>query len=93
MSIEALAMAGVDHTKCGIKWPDFGTKPEPPPPHLLDEEDASSSAVDARDHRRRRSFGTDEDRRMKLKMLGWAKHVASMHENALELKGKEGRVR
>ncbi|KAL3721723.1 hypothetical protein ACJRO7_034118 [Eucalyptus globulus] len=93
MSIEALAMAGIDHAKCGIKWQDFGTKPEPPPPHLLDEEDASSSAVDARDNRRRRSFGIDEDRRMKLKMLGWAKLVASMHENALELKRKEGRVR
>ncbi|KAI6699563.1 hypothetical protein NL676_013887 [Syzygium grande] len=66
-------MAGVDHTKCNIKWQEFGMEPELPPLHLLDEDDASNSVVDARDYRPRRSSGIDEDRPMKLKMLGWAK--------------------
>ncbi|KAI3412756.1 AB hydrolase-1 domain-containing protein [Psidium guajava] len=81
MSIEALAMAGVDHAECGIKWQNIiSMDTESPSPHLLDEDDdAVNSVVDARDYRRRRSLGIDEDRRMKLKILVWAKYVASMH--------------
>ncbi|KAI3412758.1 AB hydrolase-1 domain-containing protein [Psidium guajava] len=93
MSIEALAMAGVDHAKSGIEWRDFGMETEPPPPHLVEEHDTTNSVIDARDHPRRRNSGNDEDRRMKLEMLGWAKRVASTYEIALELKRKEGRLR
>ncbi|KAI6699562.1 hypothetical protein NL676_013886 [Syzygium grande] len=93
MSIEALAMAGVDHMKCSIKWQDLCTEAEPPPPHLLDEDNSSNSVVDTRDYCWRRSLGIDEDRQMKLKMLEWAKQVASMHKIAVELGRKEGRLR
>ncbi|KAL3721743.1 hypothetical protein ACJRO7_034135 [Eucalyptus globulus] len=94
MSIEALAMAGADHAKCDIKWQDFDLDAEPPPPHLLDEDnDILNSIVDARDDCRRRSLGTDEDRRMKLKMVRWAKYVASAHGIPLEPKRKEDRLR
>ncbi|KAL3721722.1 hypothetical protein ACJRO7_034117 [Eucalyptus globulus] len=93
MSIEALAMAGVDHAKCGIEWQDFDADADPPPLHLLDEEnDASDSIADAQGNRQR-SSGIDEDRRMKLKMLGWAKYVAFMYGIALEFERKEGRPR
>ncbi|KAF8012184.1 hypothetical protein BT93_I0347 [Corymbia citriodora subsp. variegata] len=90
MSIEALAMVGVDPAKCSIKWQDFGIGSEPPPQHLLDEEDASNSAVDAWDCRWRRTSGIDEDRQMemKMKMLGWAKQVASTHKMHSSSKGK-----
>lgn len=93
MSIEALAMAGADHVKCSIKLQDFNTDAEPPPAHLLDEDDdALNSIADARENCRR-SLEIDEDQRMKLKMLGWAKYVASMLGIALGLKRKEGRLR
>ncbi|KAI3412755.1 AB hydrolase-1 domain-containing protein [Psidium guajava] len=90
MSIEALAMAGVDHAEYGIKRQTFGMDSEPPSPHLLDEEnDALNSVVDARDYCRRRSLGIDEDWRMKLKIIGWVKYVTSMHGIPLKLKRKE----
>ncbi|KAI6699556.1 hypothetical protein NL676_013880 [Syzygium grande] len=93
MSTEALAMAGVDHMKCSIKLQEFNTDAEPPPPHLLDEDDdALNSIADAQENRQR-SLEIDEARRMKLKMLGWAKYVPSMLGIALELKRKEGRLR
>ncbi|KAF8012182.1 hypothetical protein BT93_I0345 [Corymbia citriodora subsp. variegata] len=88
MSIEALAMAGVDPAKCSIKWQDFRTGSEPPPPHLLEEEEASNSAVDTWDCRWRMTSGIVEDQQMKMKMLGWAKHVASTHKMHSSSKGK-----
>ena len=68
MSIEALAMAGVDYMKCDIdveKWERCGEKQ--PPSHLLAEGNVPSNEI-----------FMEKDKLIRARIQEWAKAVASM---------------
>ncbi|CAK7334691.1 unnamed protein product [Dovyalis caffra] len=74
MSIEALAMAGVDYADCGINlevWEQDSS--EQPPLHPVGEQN-SSLEID-----RRRQDMLLEEKLWKAKILEWAKAIAAMH--------------
>ncbi|CAK7334685.1 unnamed protein product [Dovyalis caffra] len=78
MSIEALAMAGVDYADCGINlevWEQDSS--EQPPLHLVGEQN-SSLEID-----RRRQDMLLEEKLWKAKILEWAKAIAAMHKERI----------
>lgn len=77
MSIEALAMAGVDYKECGINLELWEQGPEPPPPYLLAEKNSSIGA------KKRKANASVPDRViLKEALRHWAKAVAVLNEPA-----------
>ena len=73
MSIEAMAMAGMDYKECAIsleEWDQRGPEQAPPPPYLQAEHNV---------------FVDVDVEWMKTKLREWAKAVASKKEQALFL--------
>lgn len=83
MSIEALAMAGIDHTVCSIKLEEWENGDlQQPPPHLLGEKNYS---IEVGKVVAGVSMAKEEEC-IKARIRGWAKAVAAMNETALPLK-------
>jgi hypothetical protein len=79
MSIEALAMAGIDYTECDIKleeWEKVGF--EKPAPHLLADQNFSIEA-----EKMGAGFLVARGEWMKARMREWAKAVAAKNENSI----------
>jgi hypothetical protein len=80
MSIEALAMAGIDYTECNIKLEEWEKKVgfENPAPHLLADQSFSIEVE---------KMGADvlvaHGEWMKARMREWAKAVAATNEPLL----------
>lgn len=86
MSIEALAMAGVDCRECGIDvelWESGGME-EQPPVYLLAEKISGSVEVE------RKGRSDQKERMVQAKILQWAKVVASLNEIAVQSKRMPG---
>ncbi|KAJ7976124.1 hypothetical protein O6P43_005943 [Quillaja saponaria] len=77
MSIEALAMAGIDYRECGINLDEWESQEQPPPYLLDDQQDLSSTELDKKKKNNNKRLLANEDEWMKAKMREWAKAVAS----------------
>ncbi|KAJ0018347.1 hypothetical protein Pint_12245 [Pistacia integerrima] len=81
MSIEALAMAGVDYAECGIyveAWEHGGL--EQIPAYLLAEQRLST-----KNEQKRSEVLVVNEQWLKEKMLEWAKAVASVNQTKTKL--------
>ncbi|KAA8546801.1 hypothetical protein F0562_003230 [Nyssa sinensis] len=81
MSIEALAMAGVDYMECGIDveaWESRGGLDQPPP-HLLAEVEKKGAD----------KIMVVNSELVKAKLLEWAKAVASIMGNASQFEMRD----
>lgn len=84
MSIEALAMAGIDCTECSIKleeWEKDGL--EQPPPYLLAVQDFSIEVE---------KMDADNGEWMKARMLEWVKAVVAVNETVLHSKTENASI-
>ncbi|KAG2716659.1 hypothetical protein I3760_03G137200 [Carya illinoinensis] len=85
MSIEALAMAGIDYKECSIKlneWEKGGFYQQPPPPHLLAEQNFGIHEVEKVPADADTSVANGEC--VKAWMREWAKAVAAMNQKQIE---------
>lgn len=88
MSIEALAMAGMDYAESGIRieeWEDEGVEEKPPLYLIADHHHHHHlcSIEEDQEDKRKREINYMANKKLKARMRKWAKAVASMNNNIL----------
>lgn len=84
MSIEALAMAGIDYKDSRINAEEWEHRAkEQPPPHLLvdDDVDQEEDVIISSEKARKRREIEMHNKEFKARMRLWAKAVTSMNKN------------
>lgn len=77
MSIEALAMAGVDYTKCGIDFEEFHNKERNyTEEYLLISDDEVGEKKSREEIRKESMYDKNGDDQVKAQLLAWSRDVA-----------------